>query len=163
MKGMGGHQSQNMIKDEWLTPPEIIEKIGVFDLDPCSSIDRPWNTAKKHYTIKDNGLIAPWIGRIWCNPPYGNNTHRWLQKLSEHGNGIALIFARTETKMFFKYVWDKADGIFFFNGRLTFYHSDGTKAKSNGGAPSCLVAYGNNNVLSIEKSGLNGKLIKLKE
>ena len=42
------------------------------------------------------------------NPPYGSETPKWLKKLSEHGNGIALIYARTETRMFFNYVWDKA-------------------------------------------------------
>jgi hypothetical protein len=42
--------------DEWLTPPEIIKSLGVFDLDPCSSIIRPWNTAIKHYNINDDGL-----------------------------------------------------------------------------------------------------------
>jgi hypothetical protein len=38
-------------KDEWLTPPEIIKSLGEFDLDPCSPINRPWDTAKNHYTI----------------------------------------------------------------------------------------------------------------
>lgn len=31
-------------KDEWLTPPYIIDSLGVFDLDPCSPINRPWDT-----------------------------------------------------------------------------------------------------------------------
>ena len=40
-------------KDEWLTPPYVIEALGSFDLDPCSPIKRPWPTAKEHYTILD--------------------------------------------------------------------------------------------------------------
>ena len=36
--------------DEWLTPPDIIKALGEFDLDPSSPINRPWETAKKHYT-----------------------------------------------------------------------------------------------------------------
>ena len=102
-KGIGGHQrAYEGRTDEWLTPPEILKAIGEFDLDPCSPINRPWNTAKKHYTVEDNGLIQEWIGRVFLNPPYGPETGKWLQKLAEHGNGIALIFARTETDMFFK-------------------------------------------------------------
>ena len=58
-------------KDEWLTPPEIVKSLGEFDLDPCSPIERPWDTAKNHFTINDNGLIQNWFGRVWCNPPYG--------------------------------------------------------------------------------------------
>ncbi len=40
------------------------------------------------------------------NPPYGEQTERWLAKLAKHGNGIALVYARTETKMFFDSVWN---------------------------------------------------------
>ncbi len=132
-------------KDEWLTPPEIIKALGEFDLDPCASIVRPWPTAKNHYTVEDDGLVKPWEGRIWCNPPYGNSTGRWLARMAEHGNGIALIFARIETGNFFRYIWPKAYGIMFLKGRLIFYHTDGTKPTNSAGAPSCLIAYGKMN------------------
>lgn len=156
---MGGHQSHDMGKDEWLTPPEIIQSLGGFDLDPCSPINRPWDTANKHYTKEDNGLIKTWIGRVWCNPPYGREAVKWLKKMGNHGNGIALIFARTETAMFFSDVWGSADALFFFEGRLFFHHVDGSRAKSNSGAPSCLVVYGKENIKSVRQSGLKGTLI----
>lgn len=160
---MGGHQSAKMQKDEWLTPPEIIKSLGSFDLDPCSPlpVKRPWDTAKLHYSIEDDGLSKEWFGRVWCNPPYGLEAAKWLDKLSNHGNGIALIFARTETAMFFDYVWNRSDAVFFFKGRLYFHHVDGTRASANAGAPSCLVAYGENNVKSIIDSGIQGKLCML--
>jgi hypothetical protein len=159
--GMGGHQSSKMQKDEWLTPPEIIKALGPFDLDPCAPIMRPWDTAKKHYTKEDDGLYLPWEGRVWCNPPYGSETGRWLNKLAEHGNGIALIFARTETKMFFEHVWDKAEGVLFIEGRLFFYNSDGTKAKANAGAPSCLVAYGRKNAECLFNCDIKGHWVPI--
>lgn len=92
-------------KDEWLTPPELVRALGAFDLDPCSPINRPWATAAKHFTVNDNGLMLPWEGRVWCNPPYGKEAAKWLEKCAMHGNAIALTFARTETQMFFKSVW----------------------------------------------------------
>mgnify|MGYP002814185893 CR=1 FL=1 len=147
-------------KDEWLTPPEIIKSLGEFDLDPCSPINRPWDTAKIHYSILDNGLMKDWKGRVWCNPPYGKDTFIWLNMLALHGNGIALIFARTETKGFHSEIWDRADAIFFFKGRLKFYHVDGRQGDTPN-APSCLVAYGKNNIEFIKNSGLKGKLIIL--
>lgn len=147
--------------DEWLTPPEIIRSLGNFDLDPCAPVKRPWATAKRHYTILDDGLAQPWRGRVWCNPPYGPETHRWLAKLSNHGNGIALTFARTETKMFFAYVWNKADAAMFLRGRLNFYNVDGAPGRNSAGAPSVLVAYGANNVEALANSRLDGKLIIL--
>ena len=147
-------------KDEWLTPPSIIHALGEFDLDPCSPINRPWDTARKHYTINDNGLIQPWEGRVWCNPPYGNMTFDWMKKCADHGNAIALIFARTETKGFHREIWEKADAVFFFNGRLAFHHVTGQRG-ATANAPSCLVAYGQNNVRAIIDSGLRGKLCKM--
>lgn len=160
--GIGSHQSVVMGKDEWLTPPWIVKSLGPFNLDPCSPINRPWDTAERHYNINDNGLACPWLGRVWCNPPYGRETGKWLSKLAEHGEGIALIFARTETKMFFDHVWDKADALLFIKGRLTFYNVDGTKAKNNAGAPSVLVAYEEDNVDCLFTSFIRGQFISLK-
>lgn len=35
-------------KNEWLTPPHILRRLGPFDLAPCAPINRPWNTAEHH-------------------------------------------------------------------------------------------------------------------
>lgn len=129
-KGIGSHQSANMKNDEWLTPPHILEALGQFDLDPCAPIVRPWNTANSHFTIETDGLKQNWFGRVWCNPPYGLEAAKWLNKLVKHGNGIALIFARTETKMFFNHVWNKADALLFIEGRLFFLSCQWGKGKS---------------------------------
>ena len=149
---------QSRQKDEWLTPPDLIRILGRFDLDPCAPVCRPWDTASRHYTVLDDGLKKSWFGRVWMNPPYGRETGIWLKKLKEHGNGIALVFARTETKMFFDCIWNNADGILFLRGRLAFFHVDGTEG-GHAGAPSCLVAYGKRNVAAIRNSRLDGVLV----
>ena len=142
MTGMGSHQSAAMLKDEWLTPPEIIDALGPFDLDPCAPVNRPWPMAQCHYTIEDDGLKRTWRGRVWLNPPYGRETGKWLARLADHGQGTALIFARTETTMFVEHVWKKANAVMFISGRLHFHHANGVRARANSGAPSCLVTYG---------------------
>ncbi|MBP3955450.1 hypothetical protein J8F10_09165 [Gemmata sp. G18] len=153
------HVISESSKDEWLTPPHIIRALGQFDLDPCAPVNRPWEMASRHYTVDDDGLRQPWEGRVWCNPPYGAETFKWMNRCAEHGNAIGLIFARTETKGFHAEIWAKADAVFFFKGRLAFHHVDGTKAAS-ANAPSCLIAYGQNNVAAIASSGLAGVLVK---
>lgn len=159
--GMGGHHSAAMMKDEWLTPPHVLEALGPFDLDPCAPVERPWEIAKSHYTILDDGLRQPWQGRVWCNPPYGLQAAQWLEKCADHGNAIALIFARTETRMFFDWVWPKAHGILFLEGRLHFHHQDGSRAAANSGAPSVLVAYGVLNAYVLQTCGLPGAYMDL--
>jgi len=161
LAGMGSHQSAKMLTDEWLTPPNIILDLGPFDLDPCAPIIRPWETAKRHFTIEDNGLLQEWFGFVWCNPPYGTEAASWLNRLSMHNNGIALIYARTETKMFFQYVWPNALSVLFIRGRLSFFNTLGEEAKWNGGAPSVLIAYGLEADKRLQRSKIKGKYIKL--
>lgn len=156
-----GNESRRAETTVWLTPPHILDALGEFDLDPCASVDRPWDTAASHYTIEDDGLNQPWFGRVWCNPPYGSEMNPFLDKLSTHEwGGIALIFARTETRAFFDYVWDRADALFFIKGRIRFHRPDGSLG-DNSGAPSVLVAYGDKEVEALRNCGLEGKLVIL--
>ncbi|NCA80437.1 MAG: adenine methyltransferase [Sphingobacteriia bacterium] len=150
--------------DEWLTPPKLIKALGVFDLDPCSPINRPWDTANQHYTVDDDGLNNDWHGRVWLNPPYGRDTFKWMEKLANHKSGIALIFARTETKGFHEQIWNKASSIFFFEGRIKFHYVDGTQGQA-ANAPSCLVSYSEEDthaiLLASVNNWINGVLVDL--
>lgn len=138
---MGSHQSHSGGADEWLTPPDLLAALGTFNLDPCAPIAAPWPTAERHFTITENGLRQEWDGRVWLNPPY-STAARWLARLADHGHGTALIFARTETRMWFEHVWHHASGVLFLRGRLHFHYANGKRAPANSGAPSALIAYG---------------------
>lgn len=125
----------------WLTPRSLLDKLGDFDLDPCAAIGRPWDCAKNNYTIDDNGLIQPWFGRIWCNPPYGSEAYPFLKKFSEYkGPGLMLLFTRTDIKAWHDYIFPTAKYLFFIKGRLKFCRSDGTQ-KATANAASCLIAW----------------------
>ncbi len=151
---LSSHQSARMKNDEWLTPPEWIQALGPFELDPCAPIVRPWNTARIHFTVEDNGLAREWLGRVWCNPPFGREASKWLKRMADHNNGIALIPARTETAMFYESVWSRADSVCFVRGRPHFHYVDGRRAPFNSGAPICLVAYGRANTIALLDSRL---------
>ena len=151
---MGGHQSSRQDSESWLTPPEIMKELGSFDLDPCCPPIMPWVTAPTMLTPLTDGLLVEWHGRVYMNPPWGRKSDVWLEKMAKHGNGIALIPARTETRAFFKYVWEKADAVLFVRGRPSFYRPDGLQAKANCGVPIVLVAYGKDNVEVLAKCNL---------
>ena len=108
------------------------------------------------YYLPYDGLNLPWFGMVWCNPPYGKKTGAWLDRCAKHGNAIALVFARVETKWFRKQVFNKADSLLFLDKRLTFYTAKGVPGKSNCGAPCVLIAYGkeaSNRLLNCKISG----------
>lgn len=148
-------------KVEWLTPPHLVKQLGIFDLDPCSPINAPFFHAKTNFTIIENGLNKDWFGRVYLNPPYGKGMEKWLEKLKLHGNGISLIFARTETKCFFEHIWNDADALLFVKGRIKFYHVSGQQGGTPG-APSVFIAYGKENAIALRNSGIEGKFLELK-
>lgn len=143
---MGGHQSARPMTTTWLTPPHVIAALGgvdSFDLDPCGFAGSPIPCALESVCLPDDGLAADWSGRIWLNPPYtSGEIDGWLARMVTHGRGAALIFARTETEAFHRYIWGGASALLFLAGRLHFHHADGSRAKANAGAPSVLCAYG---------------------
>ena len=154
---MSSHQNNKFKSDYWFTPLNILCKLGQFTLDPCTSIYRPWRTAIKHYCIEEvDGLHENWFGRVWLNPPYGSRLIDWLMKMANHGNGIALTFARTDTKAFQKYVFPFADSLLFIGGRLTFCNTAGLKARGNGGAPSVLISYDTTSSFYLKNSAIKG-------
>lgn len=145
---------------DWLTPPEIISSLGRFDMDPCASQFQPWRTATHQFTIEDDGLARDWSGRVWCNPPYGPHAEKFLKRMSEHGNGIALIFARTETKAFQEYCWKRSSGMLFMAGRIKF-RLPGGGVSGPAGAPSVLISYGAENAHALRESGVSGYFVPL--
>jgi len=159
-----GHHLHGNGDKTWLTPPHILKALGPFDLDPCACPEpRPWPTANHHYALPQNGLSLPWEGRIFLNPPYDNDGWIWLKKLAIHNDGIALVFARTETTGFVNTVWKAASAIMFLHGRLTFHYKSGKLGRTNAGAPSCLVAYGDKNSECLRACGLPGTFILIKK
>jgi len=138
------HTRSATTTDSWITPKSLIHRLGPFDLDPCACRRQPWPCAARSFTEDEDGLLQTWDGFVWCNPPYGASLDQWLNRMALHNNGIALVFARTETKAFFKNVWPHARALLFLRGRITFFTPDGVKSRNGGnsGGPSVLIGYG---------------------
>ena len=145
---------------DWLTPPELLQALGPFDMDPCASQFQPWRTATTQFTIEDDGLARDWVGRVWCNPPYGPHAEKFLKRMADHNNGICLIFARTETKAFQQHCWARASGMLFMAGRIKF-RLPGGGVSGPAGALSVLIAYGRDNLQALRNSKIPGYVVEL--
>ena len=160
-RSIAGVHAPKAITHDWITPKHIIDALGPFDLDVCQCHTQPWACAPNGYVLPVDGLREPWFGRVWCNPPYSIHAAEWLAKMARHGCGTALIFARTETEMFFAHVWRSASAVLFLEGRLHFHFPDGRRAPHNSGGPSCLVSYGTRDAEILLNSGLAGHFVQI--
>lgn len=110
------------------------------------------------------GWIKAKLGgvRVWLNPPYSRPLiERFVEKMVENNNGIALLFNRCDSKMFQDVIFPNATAILFMRGRIKFYRPDGTQGDSPG-CGSVLISFGDGNAEALEKSNIPGKFIRLK-
>jgi len=123
--------SRALLKSErgdWKTPKTVIkclEKLfGEFDLDPCGG--NPDLGIPRVYTVKDNGLLRPWFGRVYVNPPYGRSVEAWVDKavrevrLGRVERVVMLLASRTDTRWFHDLVLKYATAVLFVRGRIRF-------------------------------------------
>lgn len=151
------HQSENT----WFTPEKIIPPIK-FDLDPCTVSFRPFDIAEKNieYDTGDCGLKETWSGNVWMNPPYGQEIEPFINKFINHKKGVAIVFARTGTPWMQNILRSKFC-VFFLRKRVSFISKDFIK-KSNAGADSCFIIFGEENVKAVDTMGLEGVFINKK-
>ena len=137
-------------KDDWATPDWLFQQLDAefhFDLDPCCTHE----TAKceKHFTPAENGLVQDWGGHtVFCNPPYSRRTKTnpgqiaWVQKCAEEAQKpgtvvVALLPARTDTELFHRYIYGKAE-IRFLKGRVSFIDNGKEAGKPLFGSMICI-------------------------
>ena len=128
--------------DLWSTPQDLFNELDNefhFTLDVCA--DEFNHKCDKYYSKEQNGLSQPWIGNVWCNPPYGREIGQWVRRAlfaSVAGNTVVMLLpARTDTKWFHDYIYKRDNvEIRFIKGRLKFGGS-----KNSTPFPSMIVIF----------------------
>ena len=126
-------------KCEWETPQDLFDKLNQefkFTLDVCAL---PENAkCDQFYTPEDDGLLQPWNGVCWMNPPYGRTIRHWVEKAYTSSlmgaTVVCLLPARTDTRWFHEYC--QYGKITFIKGRLKF-----GGCKNNAPFPSMIVVF----------------------
>ena len=151
MSAFNTTDSSNAESTTWLTPLWFVRELGEFDLDPCAYPGH--QTAKRLICLPTAGLMETCQGRVWLYPTFGIEAPVWLVRLQRHGDGIALVFARLDTK----WIQPFLDGGFFqCEGRLSFI-SDREGFKGRSGAGNILIPFGRKNAGRIVLSDLKGR------
>jgi hypothetical protein len=146
--------------DEWLTPQNVLDGLGAFDLDPCAHPKFRTRCAPVGYCLpEENGLLMPWVGRVWCNPPFGRELPKWIERMALHGNGVMLAPARTETR-WFRVAWQEAHAILFPYKRFHYLRENGEEG-DNPTFPDALIAFGKDNAKALMdlKREISGALV----
>jgi len=148
--------------DEWYTPLWLFDALGVwFHMDPCSPGYPPSSVpAQRHFTKADNGLTQEWSGHVWLNPPFSSKG-LWYDRMTRHGDGIALMPARTETIDLQRHM-QAADAMLFLRSRVYFERGSRPGANRVDGQTTCppfgivLCAYGESMKAALLHSKLQG-------
>lgn len=150
---------------EWYTPKWIFDALELeFDLDPCSPHDMESAVpAKTKYTVFDNGLSKPWFGRVWLNPPYGPDVATWIRRMIAHGDGIALVFSRTDAK-WFQEAMLSANSMLLISGRIEFIPGkENAHKKSRCGAGTAMFSFGRECSDAMNRLSTKGNIVKLNQ
>lgn len=124
--------------DDWATPPAFVAALeaefGKFDLDPCATDQTA--KADRYFTIEENGLVQPWAGLVFVNPPY-SNVAPWIEKAiaeweAGRARSLLLLPNNTDTTWFHDLVLAKCH-VRFLRGRIAFLGHDGQPVVGNRG------------------------------
>lgn len=136
---------------DWCTPQDFFDKLDNefhFTLDAAAT-DKSAKCSI-YFTPNNDGLKNPWDiteGAVFCNPPYGREISKWVEKAyREAQKGVLIVLlipARTDTTYFHKFIIDKAE-IRFIKGRLKFNDENGN-IFNPAPFPSMLVIYNSEN------------------
>ncbi len=134
----------------------ILDALGcMFDFDPAGPGRNivPWFPVE--YIYRSGGLEHEWQGFAWLNLLDGGQIlPDWINKFVEHGNGIALVPARTSTR-WWQELAAQADLILFLNRKTSFANQVG----ENNGAyatGTILVAMGAQAVVGLTAASRKG-------
>jgi hypothetical protein len=138
-KKINTHVGHNSGENEWYTPLKIIElarlTMGSIDLDPASC-ERANQTVKaqKIYTEQDSGLLQPWSGNVWMNPPYGQPlisqfSDKLIQELPNICQACVLVNNATETE-WLQNMMRNCSAVCFIKSRVKFIDKNGNASGS---------------------------------
>ena len=135
-------------RTDWRTPPALFQALHREFGFTCDAAADDANHLTPHYfTEAQNGLVQPWYGSVFVNPPYQRGgIAPWLEKayaecreLERCRSAVLLVPAKTEQPWFSRYAL-QADELRFIEGRVAFWHPDEPDA-AGAGFPSMLVVF----------------------
>lgn len=129
------------------TAKDLFEALGEFDLCPTGV---PFGPRPGPEELRKRWEL-PYEGRIWLNPLSSPQTVKWLQRLANHGNGIAVVRASTDTVWFHDLVLNQATAITFLKRRIRL-HQDPVPGVQVTPVAACLAAYGRENADALHKA-----------
>lgn len=149
------HFSSKRVEHE--TPGDFFKKLNNefhFTTDVCAL---PENAKCEHYytTAKGmeyeclwpgkpelDGLNRDWSGVCWMNPPYGDEISKWVRKARNESakfrgaTVVSLLPARTDTKWWHEWIYERGYEVRFIKGRLKF-----SGHKNSAPFPSAVVIF----------------------
>tara|TARA_R110000751_G_scaffold301504_1_gene414139 strand:+ start:1074 stop:1532 length:459 start_codon:yes stop_codon:yes gene_type:complete len=134
----------NLSKDNiWETPPDVFEfGCNLFNFTPKIDVCATNQDKKCEFFIGENSLDKIWHKNFFMNPPY-SNVKDWIRKayfshIKYNVSGLALLFAKTDTKVWHECILHGQAEVYFIQGRIKFF-KNGVESKNPAPYPSAFV------------------------
>ena len=156
--------------DRYFTPSPVLDKVAQqwvsINVDPC------WDpecavVADLVYDARagQDGLVLPWRGRIFCNPPWSDPAP-WALRAVQHTAAspdhevILLVAAQPGSQWWGRYVWEY--GLVCFPDKRLRYGKPGGATPTPCPTDSAVVYYGPHKQRFLEVWSDLGKVVTLK-
>lgn len=130
------------------TPRWLVDRIrkdvfgGVIHLDPATTPDNPVG-AERFVHLPDDGILVPWEGNVFVNPPWGRTMPIWVSKALTAPGRVTMLTRTSTDSRWFQHALEQCSDVLFFGRRLD-YEFPGKAERPRGakGALFCSVLFG---------------------
>ena len=126
-------------RSSWCTPEWLTAILPHIDLDPCSNA-RSTVRARQSYAIErgEDGLVLPWSGVVYVNPPYADVMPWVLRAESPDVTACGFLVNVDSSTAWWKRLQQTKPLVFLFSKRIQFVPPPGIRASTNS-KPQALV------------------------
>lgn len=123
---------------EGFEPVQSALDLVTFGTDPATNV-HSIVPASRRIMLPEDGLALPWLGVVWCNPPY-SKPRPWIERCIAHSDtAVALISGDFSTRMWRELIWPTAQLVVLLHKRLRFFNPATPDRKAGAKRPNALV------------------------
>ena len=119
-------------RNSYCTPRWLTDLLPTVDLDPCSN-PRSTVRARQTYSLEagQDGIALPWIGSVFCNPPFADIYPWALKGEGPRVSAIGYLVNVDSSTSWWKRIQARCHYLLLFSKRIQFSPPPGVAVSTN--------------------------------